>query len=101
MFYRYSYDYGMVHMIMMGTEHDYTPGSKQYNWLENDLKQIDRKKTPWVMIGGHRAMYASEAYLGELLSFIRFIEIKLALCSSVVLLCSAHKPMPYEDRKES
>eukprot|EP00794_Sanderia_malayensis_P005168 gene5168-5820_t len=56
----YSYDYGMVHMIMMSTEHDYTVGSRQHKWLENDLAKVDRKKTPWILIGGHRAMYSSE-----------------------------------------
>ena len=48
----YSFDYGMVHMVMMSTEHDFTPGSKQYMWMENDLKKVDRKVTPWLMVGG-------------------------------------------------
>ncbi|XP_065072044.1 uncharacterized protein LOC135696546 isoform X2 [Rhopilema esculentum] len=56
----YSYDFGLVHFIMMSTEHNFEPGSRQYEWLENDLKKVDRKKTPWVLIGGHRAMYASQ-----------------------------------------
>eukprot|EP00794_Sanderia_malayensis_P005468 gene5468-6151_t len=56
----YSYDFGMVHYIMMSTEHNFEPGSRQYEWLENDLSKIDRKKTPWVILGGHRAMYASQ-----------------------------------------
>ena len=64
----YSYDYGMVHMIMMSTEHDYNPGSRQYQWLENDLKSVDRRKTPWVMIGGHRAMYCSANIQGRCFS---------------------------------
>lgn len=59
--YWYSYDYGMVHMVMLSTEHDYRPGTPQYEWLENDLKNVDRSKTPFVMIGGHRPMYSSEA----------------------------------------
>ena len=42
----------MVHFIMMSTEHDYRDGSRQYKWLENDLKNVDRKKTPWVVLGG-------------------------------------------------
>ena len=45
-FFRYSYDYGIVHFIMMSTEHDFRDGSRQYKWLENDLKNVDRKKTP-------------------------------------------------------
>ena len=56
----YSFDYGMVHMIMMSTEHDYSHGSPQYQWLENDLHNVNRSVTPWVFIGGHRAMYCSE-----------------------------------------
>ena len=64
--FRYSYDYGMVHFIMMSTEHDYSPDSRQYKWLEADLKKVDRKKTPWLIIGGHRAMYDSQDELGKL-----------------------------------
>ena len=59
--YRYSYDYGLAHYIMISTEHDFSPGSPMYTWLENDLKIVDRKKTPWVIIAGHRAMYCSSA----------------------------------------
>src|SRR5690348_2241694 len=36
----YSFNYGNIHIIMMSTEHDYTPGSKQYKWLEQDLKSV-------------------------------------------------------------
>ena len=46
---------------MISTEHDFSPGSPMYTWLENDLKIVDRKKTPWVIIAGHRAMYCSSA----------------------------------------
>ena len=50
---------------MMSTEHDFSPDSRQYKWLETDLKKIDRKKTPWVIIGGHRAMYCSQDEIGK------------------------------------
>ena len=72
----YSYDYGMVHMIMMSTEHDFLPGSRQYEWLEKDLKSIDRSKTPWVMIGGHRAMYCSAKIMSKL--FLRALAVGLS-----------------------
>ena len=58
--FRYSYDYGMVHFIMISTEHDLSPGSRQYVWLEQDLENVNRSKTPWVILGGHRPMYTSE-----------------------------------------
>jgi len=61
----YSFNYGLVHYIMMSTEHDYTPGSRQYKWLESNLKSVDRKVTPFVIIAGHRAMYCSEMYIGD------------------------------------
>lgn len=54
---------------MISTEHDFEPDSRQYKWLENDLKKIDRKKTPWVIIGGHRAMYASQDEHGLLIDY--------------------------------
>ena len=62
---RYSFDYGMVHFIMMSTEHDFSPESQQYLWLEKDLQSVDRSKTPWVIIGGHRAMYCSALLPGK------------------------------------
>lgn len=55
----------MVHFIMISTEHDLSPGTRQYKWLEQDLKSIDRSKTPWVIIGGHRPMYTSEIDPGK------------------------------------
>ena len=62
----YSYDYGLVHFIMMSTEHDMGNGSRQYAWLEKDLQNVDRVKTPWVILAGHRPMYTSELPLGDI-----------------------------------
>ena len=28
-----------------------------YAWLERDLSSVDRNKTPWVIVHGHRPMY--------------------------------------------
>jgi hypothetical protein len=58
----YSYDYGMVHYVSMNTEKrydDYSIGSTQYRWLEQDLARANnnRAKVPWVIFGGHRPMY--------------------------------------------
>lgn len=52
----------------MSTEHDYTIGSEQYNWIENDLKTVDRTKTPWIIFGGHRPMYINSNYGGSITS---------------------------------
>lgn len=61
----YSYDFGLVHYVVMSTEHDYSPGTAQHAWLENDLKAVNRKVTPWVVITGHRPMYTSQEQLDE------------------------------------
>ncbi|KAL0023220.1 hypothetical protein WJX79_005106 [Trebouxia sp. C0005] len=53
----YSFDYGSVHFVMLSTEHDVTPGSHQYRWLEQHLEGIDRCLTPWLVVGMHRPMY--------------------------------------------
>ena len=61
----WSYEVGMFHFVGMSTEHNYDIGSEQYNWLENDLKSVDRAVTPWVIFGGHRAMYINSNYGGS------------------------------------
>ncbi|KAF4717767.1 hypothetical protein FOZ62_024369 [Perkinsus olseni] len=55
--YWFSFDFGLVHYVMMSTEHNYLNGSAQHQWLEDDLANVDRTKTPWVIVTGHRAMY--------------------------------------------
>jgi hypothetical protein len=33
---------------------------EQYNWLSKDLANVDRTKTPWVIVMSHRPMYSSQ-----------------------------------------
>ena len=56
----YSFDYGLTHIIQMSTEHDYMRGSDQHEWIVKDLESVDRKKTPYIIVTGHRPMYTSE-----------------------------------------
>jgi hypothetical protein len=53
----YSFDYGTVHFTVISTEHDLQPGSEQYEWVEEDLRRVDRCSTPWLIVGMHRPMY--------------------------------------------
>ena len=65
----YSFNYGPVHFTVMSTEHDFTPGSHQYKWLEQDLQSVDRNSTPWLILVGHRPMYSSlKIYLDHIVS---------------------------------
>eukprot|EP00928_Gymnodinium_smaydae_P062366 TRINITY_DN46250_c0_g1_i1.p1 TRINITY_DN46250_c0_g1~~TRINITY_DN46250_c0_g1_i1.p1 ORF type:complete len:615 (-),score=36.57 TRINITY_DN46250_c0_g1_i1:199-1995(-) len=54
----YSFDLGAVHVVMMDTELSCGKGSEQLVWLEADLKAVNRSRTPWVVVTGHRPMYA-------------------------------------------
>jgi acid phosphatase type 7 len=60
----WSYEVGLIHFIGLSSEHDYTTGSAQYNWLLNDLRNVDRSRTPWIVFGAHRAMYLNSNYGG-------------------------------------
>lgn len=54
---RYSFEYGPVHFTVMSTEHEFTAGSQQYQWLAADLGSVDRAVTPWLVLVGHRPIY--------------------------------------------
>lgn len=55
----YSFDMGVVHFVYISTETNFLPGSNQYNFLKHDLESIDRNKTPFVVVQGHRPMYTT------------------------------------------
>ncbi len=58
----YSFDLGFMHIAAVSTELAYELDPKnddQMKWLENDLASVDRNKTPWVIVTGHRPTYCS------------------------------------------
>ncbi|KAK4765105.1 hypothetical protein SAY86_026195 [Trapa natans] len=55
----YSFDVGPVHFVYMSTETNFLPGSAQYDFLKNDLESVDRERTPFVVMQGHRPMYTT------------------------------------------
>ena len=59
----YSFEQGSAHFIMLNTEMSSKVNSSQYDFVQNDLKAIDRSKTPWVFVFGHRQMYFGRAEL--------------------------------------
>lgn len=58
----YSIHYGNARFVFMSTEHPYTIGSPQREWLEQVLQnaQLNRKDYPWLIVIGHRPMYCSD-----------------------------------------
>lgn len=57
----YSYDYAMVHTVMLSSEHDLSLGSPQHAWLAEDLAAVNRTTTPWIIVELHRPLYEGEA----------------------------------------
>ena len=53
----YSYEVESVHMTVISSEHDLSIGSSQYSWLEQDLKQVNRTSTPWLILSTYRPLY--------------------------------------------
>jgi len=70
----YSFDYRTVHFIGLSSEHDFSVGSQQYQWLLNDLQSVDRRKTPFVITFSHRPQYSSNMNHGSALDFRQAIE---------------------------
>lgn len=55
----YSFNTGSVHFLYISTETNFLPGSKQYEFIKHDLESVDRVKTPFVVVQGHRPMYTT------------------------------------------
>lgn len=55
----YSMSYSHVHFIVISSEHPIDPPSRQYKWLEEDLKKVDRSKTPWIILTFHQSPYST------------------------------------------
>ncbi|XP_042480536.1 probable inactive purple acid phosphatase 27 [Macadamia integrifolia] len=55
----YSIEQGPVHFTVISTEHNFSLGSEQSEWIKKDLSSVDRSRTPWVIFQGHRPMYTS------------------------------------------
>jgi apolipoprotein N-acyltransferase len=82
----WSYDIGLIHFVGMSTEHNYSAGSAQHQWLENDLMNVNRSVTPWIIFTGidNAALFAFFAFLALLFRCIH----RLALsCTSIVGVC--------------
>jgi 3',5'-cyclic AMP phosphodiesterase CpdA len=56
----YSWDYGNIHFIALDSESfEYFELSPQHIWLKQDLHNVNRTKTPWVVAFWHTPWYCS------------------------------------------
>ena len=72
---RWSYDIGLIHLVGIDTESNFSVGSSQYHWLERDLSRVNRSVTPWIVVGGHRPMYANSYYNGRVDAIVRIMDL--------------------------
>ena len=63
--YFYSYSHRNIRFVSISTEHDLSPGSEQYMWLEAELAAADtpaaRARQPWLLLFGHKPPVCSHA----------------------------------------
>ena len=56
----YSHDFKNIHFISLSTEHPYGEGSKQYEFITNDLEKASKKQDiDWIIVHNHKALYST------------------------------------------
>ncbi len=81
--YYYSFDYGPVHFTVTDEFTNYKPGSKQYQWLVNDLSTTKKRwkiilmhEPPW-SAGGHSNNLTAQKYIHPL---CRKFAVQFVIC---------------------
>jgi len=69
----FSFDYNNVHIIGLDVYREFTPGSEQYNWLQNDLQSID-ENIDHRIVYVHEPAYSSTATHEPNLHLRRYLE---------------------------
>ena len=54
-------DVGPIHFVSLNCYGPTDEGSPQYDFLEKDLKQVDRSATPFVVLQSHCPFYSSNS----------------------------------------
>ncbi|HET7643885.1 MAG TPA: metallophosphoesterase [Nitrososphaeraceae archaeon] len=57
----YSHDLKNIHFISMSTEHPYEMGSKQYEFIKNDLEKTSKNlDIDWIIVHQHKPLYSTK-----------------------------------------
>ena len=57
----YSHNLKNVHFISMSTEHPYEKGSKQYEFIKNDLEKTSKNlDIDWIVVHQHKPLYSTK-----------------------------------------
>ena len=86
----YSHDLKNVHFISMSTEHPYEKGSKQYEFIKNDLEKTSKNpEIDWIVVHQHKPLYSTKQDKQEA-EQLRDIYEQLFQKSDVDLVISSH-----------
>ena len=56
----YSHDFQNVHFISLSTEHPFEEGSKQYEFIKNDLEKTSKTQDiDWIIVHNHKPLYST------------------------------------------
>jgi predicted phosphodiesterase len=56
----HSHDMKNVHFIALSTEHPFEEGSKQYEFIKNDLEKVSKNQTiDWIIVHQHKPFYST------------------------------------------
>ncbi|CAL4890661.1 unnamed protein product [Urochloa decumbens] len=58
----YSVKLGSAHVIVLASYSAYGKYTPQWTWLQEELKRVDRKVTPWLVVLMHSPWYNSNGY---------------------------------------
>ncbi|HJT84067.1 MAG TPA: metallophosphoesterase [Nitrososphaeraceae archaeon] len=62
----YTHDFRNIHFISMSTEHPYEPGSRQYEFIKNDLEETSiNPDIDWIVVHQHKPLYSTKQDKGE------------------------------------
>jgi len=103
----YSHDFRNIHFISMSTEHPFEQGSKQYEFIKNDLEKISKNSSvDWIVVHQHKPLYSTSQDKGEA-EQLRDIYQQLYQQYDVDLVISSHNqyyertyPLLYNEQYE-
>ena len=56
----YSHDFKNIHFISLSTEHPFEEGTKQYEFIKNDLEKTSTNSSvDWIIVHNHKALYST------------------------------------------
>lgn len=86
----YSFETGPLHVIVLSSEHDSSPGSPQRDWLDEDFLRVNRTVTPFLIVTQHRPLYQFQQEEPEVNEGFRTLLEPRFLANNVNVVMNGH-----------